>query len=148
MVSHCSEDSVQWTTTTLILLLSLSLLPSLQISVHLWIPDVLVDPKIGYEPQEAEVDIRVQCIREEVPHQRALENQSRWILQLLGTMLDANNDILIVNLEKEPVWNRIRNCTNIGGMEPTEPNHEGDAERFGNDQEKRTKKEGFRKWSR
>ena len=31
---------------TLILLLSLSLLPSLQISVDLGIPDVLVDPKI------------------------------------------------------------------------------------------------------
>ena len=140
MVSHCSEDSVQWTTTTLILLLSLSLLPSLQISVHLGIPDVLVDPKIWYEPQKAEVDIRVQCIREEVPHQRALELRSRWILHRLGTMLDDNNDILIVNLEKEPVWNRIRNCTNIGGMEPTEPNHEGDAERFGKWSRKKNKK--------
>ena len=55
-------------------------------------------------------------------------------------MLDANNDIWIVNLEKEPVWNRIRNCTNIGGMEPTEPNHEGDAERFGKRSRKKNKK--------
>ena len=71
----CSEQ--QDNAATLILLLSLSLSPYLQISVDLGIPDVLVDPKIGYEPQEAEVDIRVQCIREKVAHQRALELQSR-----------------------------------------------------------------------
>ena len=58
-------------------------------------------------------------------------------------MLDANNDIWIVDLEKEPVWNRIRNCTDIVGMEPTEPNHEGDAERMENDQEKEQKKKDF-----
>ena len=47
-------------------------------------------------------------------------------------MLDDNNDILlIVNLEKEPVWYGVRNCTDIVGMESTEPNHEGNAERFG-----------------
>ena len=52
-------------------------------------------------------------------------------ITIKGTMLDDNNDILlIVNLEKEPVWNRFRNCTDIVGMESTEPNHEGDAERF------------------
>ena len=55
-------------------------------------------------------------------------------------MLDANNDIWIVDLEKEPVWNRIRNCTNIGGMESTEPNHEGDAEGFGKWSRKKNKK--------
>ena len=58
-------------------------------------------------------------------------------------MLDDNNDLLIVNLEKEPVWNRLRNCTDIVGMESTEPNHEGDAERLEKDQEKRTKKKDF-----
>ena len=120
----------------------------MQISVHLGIPDMLVDPKIGYEPQKAEVDIRVQCIREEVPHQRAPELQSRWHLVCLETMLDANNDIWIVNLEKEPVWNCLRNCTDIVGMESTEPNHEGDAERFGKRSRKKNKRQGFWKWSR
>ena len=59
-------------------------------------------------------------------------------------MLDDNNDILlIVNLEKEPVWNCIRNCADIVRMEATEPNHEGNAEQFEKLSRKKNKKERF-----
>ena len=112
--------------------------PYLQISVHLGIPDVLVDPKIGYEPQEAEVDIRVQCIREEVPHQRTLELQSRercwmtimtyyWLLTWKKSRFGIASAIAQTLLEWSPQSQTMRAMLN-------------DLE---NDQEKRTKKEGF-----
>ena len=40
--------------------------------IHLGIPNVLVDPKIGDEPDEAKVEFCIHCVDEEIAHQRAL----------------------------------------------------------------------------
>ena len=40
--------------------------------IHLGIPNVLVDPKIRDEPDEAKIEFCIHCIGEEIAHQRAL----------------------------------------------------------------------------